>query len=519
MYNATKRLLVLAGCLAAIAVIWVAVYAQSVHDRRQTQSAAEINAANLARAFEEHVLSNVRQIDTLLVLLRDEYQQSPKHFNELLNFYGQHDFDRMIIQVGVIDARGMLTFTNRSRPAAPLYLGDREHFLVHRDSREDSLFISKPVIGRISQKWGIQFTRRLVQRDGTFGGVMVVSIDPEVFANFFRTVDIGRNGVITLVGADRVIRARSTVENYRADAQGATLPPDRPMFDQTRPAAGIYRLPSATDSIMRIWAYRRLPGYPLIVTVALADDEVFAPVRARRMNLIIWGALFSSLFALGAGMYLLLDQRQQRIEGELRDTRQRLELATASGQLGIWDWEVQTDRLVWDIRMLEMYGLTADTFSGCSASFQDALHPDDRAGAVDAIRAAVRGETGFDIDFRIVLPDGTVKTIKADGIVIRDSNGRAVRIIGINRDITERRRLRDDLAVKVTQLESALANVKKLEGIIPICAYCKKIRNDQESWQQMEKYICEHTDAEFSHGICPDCFAKEVSKIQMNSED
>lgn len=65
-----------------------------------------------------------------------------------------------------------------------------------------------------------------------------------------------------------------------------------------------------------------------------------------------------------------------------------------------------------------------------------------------------------------------------------------------------------ELIDKVAQLEAALAAVKQLEGIIPICMYCKKIRNDQESWEQLEAYITEHSEAQFSHGICPDCFEK-----------
>jgi hypothetical protein len=64
------------------------------------------------------------------------------------------------------------------------------------------------------------------------------------------------------------------------------------------------------------------------------------------------------------------------------------------------------------------------------------------------------------------------------------------------------------LADKVALLEEALAKVKQLEGIIPICMYCKKIRNDQESWQQLESYISDHSEALFSHGICPECFRK-----------
>jgi DNA-binding response OmpR family regulator len=66
------------------------------------------------------------------------------------------------------------------------------------------------------------------------------------------------------------------------------------------------------------------------------------------------------------------------------------------------------------------------------------------------------------------------------------------------------------LAARVLQLEDALARVKLLQGLVPICSYCKKIRNDKNFWQQVEGYISEHSEAKFSHGICPDCFEKIV---------
>jgi diguanylate cyclase len=70
------------------------------------------------------------------------------------------------------------------------------------------------------------------------------------------------------------------------------------------------------------------------------------------------------------------------------------------------------------------------------------------------------------------------------------------------------------LEEKVAQLETALATVKRLEGVIPICGVCKKIRDDKESWQQLEQYISEHSDALFSHGLCPDCFEKEMRALR-----
>jgi DNA-binding response OmpR family regulator len=70
--------------------------------------------------------------------------------------------------------------------------------------------------------------------------------------------------------------------------------------------------------------------------------------------------------------------------------------------------------------------------------------------------------------------------------------------------------LQDALAQRVRQLEEALSRVKTLQGLLPICSYCKKIRNDRNYWQQVDAYISDHSEAQFSHGICPECYAQFV---------
>jgi DNA-binding response OmpR family regulator len=68
--------------------------------------------------------------------------------------------------------------------------------------------------------------------------------------------------------------------------------------------------------------------------------------------------------------------------------------------------------------------------------------------------------------------------------------------------------LQRDLAQRVSELQQALAQVKTLSGLLPICSYCKRIRNDEDYWEQLEMYVAEHTGAEFSHGICPHCMER-----------
>ncbi|HEV3062563.1 MAG TPA: response regulator transcription factor [Vicinamibacterales bacterium] len=79
--------------------------------------------------------------------------------------------------------------------------------------------------------------------------------------------------------------------------------------------------------------------------------------------------------------------------------------------------------------------------------------------------------------------------------------------------------LQQKLAERVNELEVALTNVKQLRGLLPICSYCKRIRGDDQYWQQVEGYIADHTEAQFSHGICPSCYATisaELDDIAKN---
>ena len=86
-------------------------------------------------------------------------------------------------------------------------------------------------------------------------------------------------------------------------------------------------------------------------------------------------------------------------------------------------------------------------------------------------------------------------------------------LLNIRRAI-EKQQAEEDRERLILELKEALAKVKRLEGIIPICSYCKKIRDDKEIWQQMERYISDHSEALFSHGICPECASKVAEENQ-----
>lgn len=93
-------------------------------------------------------------------------------------------------------------------------------------------------------------------------------------------------------------------------------------------------------------------------------------------------------------------------------------------------------------------------------------------------------------------------------VALRDADGRPTRVIEISRDITELKKAEEEKDRLIDQLREAAEKIKKLNRLLPICASCKKIRDDKGYWQQVENYIRDHSGIQFSHSICPDCFKK-----------
>ncbi len=151
--------------------------------------------------------------------------------------------------------------------------------------------------------------------------------------------------------------------------------------------------------------------------------------------------------------------QRKRASKQLQESEQRLAIARQAAHMGIWDWNVVTNELVWDQRMYELYGIRAQDFSGAFTAWQKGLHPDDRVRAVEEIMAAVKGAHGFHTEFRVSWPDGQIRNLEAHAEVVRGPDGATIRMIGANWDITERKRAEEALYESEQMLRSVVDTI------------------------------------------------------------
>lgn len=158
----------------------------------------------------------------------------------------------------------------------------------------------------------------------------------------------------------------------------------------------------------------------------------------------------------------------RRREEHLQHLSQRLELALDASRVGVWDYAIETDELVWDDQMRQLYGIPADRTRVTVEDWRNALHPDDREEADRNFSEALQNRTVYKTEFRVLLPDGETRHIRAKAAIHEGSNG-ATRIIGLNWDVTAdvelQRSLQDAkfaIEQRNTQLEEAKARIEHM---------------------------------------------------------
>src|SRR2546423_3738036 len=292
--------------MAIVAIFWMGLAFLLSFERTNASERASQQGSSLARLFEENTIRLFKGVDQTLLLLRLAYEENPERFDL------RHWADRtsllgeLTLQTALIGPDGYLKASTAEYTGAPLDLSDREHFQAHVNTKSDELFIGKPVMGRATGKWSLQLTRKLRKTDGSFGGVILASIDPAFVEKFYHSINLGLQDGITLRGLDGVIRA-----SYGVSASDQNGMPKALSDTLARAPEGQFWGGGAVDGTNRLVSYRVVAGYPLLITLAMAEHEIFAAYERHRMIYIAVAAILTLLVLIAVGASI---RRQSSLE-------------------------------------------------------------------------------------------------------------------------------------------------------------------------------------------------------------
>jgi signal transduction histidine kinase len=318
-----------------VGLLWAGIGFSLWHDHEAAEQEAVKDTANLARTFDEDITRTVEAVDQTLLFAREAYRRDPAGFMAG-SWTNAHVFrDDLRVQISLVNRDGDVVWSNLGPVRAGTNLADRAHFQAQKTSVGDNLSISAPVLGRVSGKWSIQFTRKLLTPDGAFDGMAVVSLDPSYLSRFYQSIAVG-DGSIMLTATDGTILVSAPGHLFPIAGQ---LPPDTKARLLRGAAGGAYRAVSTIDHIKRIFSSRRLDHYPLVVAVGLATKDVFAPYDRNRRLYIGVGLLLTAGcivvgFVVARQRRSLLDSRQA-LSATLENISQGITMARADGSIPV----------------------------------------------------------------------------------------------------------------------------------------------------------------------------------------
>jgi PAS domain S-box-containing protein len=425
-FRFTAMLVVVFSLAAAGALLWTQFSSQD-ELRRQLQEQSEKRAVQVAGVMADRIVATIDRADFLLLQAREAYAVDEPRFRTAIDLLARSFPGDALLQTAVAAADGTLLAWSGLGLTDPADI--RDHFKAHLDGK-DRLFIGKPTIGRLTKAWSVQLSRPIL-RAGRFAGVIVLSMRPEYFARVLAASETSPGDVMTLVHRDGEFVARSR------DLQkvlGRMAPKDRSYFDADAPAHGVFRAPSAVDPADKIFGWSRIPGTELIVSAGLDTAATLGPVERKIAEDLAWTvaiALLIVVFGTAIAFLLLQFARQQ---DRLALSERRMAALLDGIPDRAWLKDAQGRYLAVNRSEEQAHGISAAQVIGRNAAD---IWPAEEARQVnDEDRAAMAAPGTSRFERRSVL-DGTWREyVKAP---IRTAQGEVAGLVGLSRDITERK--------------------------------------------------------------------------------
>jgi diguanylate cyclase (GGDEF)-like protein len=263
--------------VAMIAMLWFGIV-WKYQDHSETEHRAAVqNNANLALLFEENVVRTIGEVDKALLYVRRRIQERDGTVDFRRAVSNPEVMSDTIRWIAIIDATGTLRAANNAaQPPPPADLSDREHFRIHLGNTKDELFVGRPIVGRVSGKWLIPLSRRFYNKDGSFAGVLVASLDPGHFTQFYQSIKLGRSGSFALFGLDGGVRATGGTGGRGLFQLAQDISGTRLHDATNQRQAGTFVEPAKGADGSRLVTFRQIRGLPLAVSISVTEAQVYA---------------------------------------------------------------------------------------------------------------------------------------------------------------------------------------------------------------------------------------------------
>jgi PAS domain S-box-containing protein len=448
--NRHRRQLVAALCLIAGVVAALVGY-QIWSSHEEALRRAEVTTRNFAAILEARLDATLRRADADLLQLADSIPLEALTQDNVTRY--ARDIDRSLdlrlrnfpelSGLRIVDATGAWLYPSGGDAETRLkpQVGDREFFRKLRDDPKLHSLFSEVILARSTGRTIVAYARSLHDQRGAFRGVVIATINLNLFQDLFKSLDIGPNGIISIYRADNFTQVmRRPPTEGKLNVQ---LPPDSP----TRRAlpAGAHKatisLKSAADGMVRIYSYDVLTNYPFFISVGIAETDALAAWTTRSL-LVGLGAL--ALLALLA----LLLRRLLHAEAELKQRDAWFGAAFEQAALGMALRDINTQNPRWqrvNKKLCDMLGYTSDEMLQLTSL--DITPPADRDLARRNNERLARGEvTQFSREKSYIRKDGTLIWVNLLVSVMLNDEGRPTHLMSIITDISAEKRAREDRA-------------------------------------------------------------------------
>ncbi len=408
-----------------------------------------------ARVIADNLGHQFKGVDNALAGVRDNFplwERSELAHAASIRLKALNDAMPGVRSIHILDAQGRVLATSRDAATVGRSFADRKLFTIPREHPNPAtLYISPPYTTRRDQLFTVNATRVITAANGAFAGVVTAALDPEYFEVLLRSVLYAPDMRTALLHGDGTLFLYVPPAQRGIGSDRSTRPSFFTRHRDSGQTESVLVGPSGTTGDSRLMAMRTLRSsdppmdQPLIVAVSRDQAAMYLPWRTQAS---VYGGLYL-LFATAASLSLYAHQKRRRgldrlafaRESERRESAERLELALAGADLGLWDWHVPGGKVVFNPRWFTMLGYAPGELAADFETWRALLHPDDSEPAQSAIAAHLKGTTpAYEIEHRLRHKDGRWLWILARGKVVqRDAGSAPLRMVGTHMDITARK--------------------------------------------------------------------------------